>query len=308
MAGDLAKFETYLAHERGYSSHTVRAYLADLSQFCAYVEKGPRGLEESPNQAPSVSVETLRQAQRNDIRSFLAHVQTRGGSARTSARKLAVLRTAYKFFMRIGALESNLAQMVRTPKITRELPAVLSIPEVTALLEAADVSTPLGKRDRAILETLYSSGARVSELTQLKITDIDYAGSTMRVLGKRRKERVAYLGRFAMEALRAYLESRHELGNPRHPILFVNARGGPLTTRTVQRIVEGYARKALPTDRDISPHTLRHTFASHMLNAGADLRVVQELLGHKSLSTTQIYTQVSIDRLKQVYRDTHPHA
>ena len=305
---DLQRFEDYLAGERGFSVHTLRAYLSDLCQFGDYLERGAKAFEDEDAKRPAPLLSLLRRADRRDVRSFLAHVQTHGGSARTSARKLAAIRAAYKFFARTGDLEMNPAQAVKTPKLSRELPEVLSIPEVMALLAAPDVSTPLGARDRAILETLYSSGVRASELTGLKAGDLDFAGHTMRVLGKRRKERVAYLGSYAVAAIQYYLAVRVELGKPKHDALFVNARGGRLTSRSVQRIVERYARESLPTRRAISPHTLRHTFATHMLNGGADLRVVQDLLGHESLASTQIYTHVSIDRLKEVYRESHPHA
>ncbi len=304
----LQQFEDYLQGERGYSVHTLRAYINDLNQFCDYAAHGPAAFEREEGERPPASLDTLRRAQRNDIRAFLAHVQTHGGTPRTSARKLAAIRAAYRFFTRIGSLGENPAASVKAPKLGKNLPDVLSIPEVTALIEAPDTSTPLGKRDRALLETLYSSGIRAAELAGLKLGDIDLDGGTMRVLGKRRKERIAYLGSPAVAAIHDYLGIRGWLSAPSHPVLFVNARGGPLTTRSVQRIVERYVRQVLPTRHEISPHTLRHTFATHLLDAGADLRVVQELLGHESLSSTQIYTHVSIDRLKQVYRETHPHA
>jgi len=304
----MERFINYLETERAFSAHTLRAYLLDLAQFCDYVNSGPDAMSREAEERPAPSVEVLRRAGRNDIRAFLAHVQTAGGAPKTSARKLAAIRAAYRFFVRIGELEANPAQTVKSPKLARDLPDVLSIPEVTALLDAPDASEPLGVRDRAILETLYSSGIRAAELAGLTLRSVDLVGGTMVVLGKRRKERIAHLGTYAVEALQAYLRVRGSLGNPKHERLFVNFRGGPLTTRSVQRVVEQYVRKTLPGRRAISPHTLRHTFATHMLDAGADLRVVQELLGHESLSSTQIYTHVSIDRLKQVYRDAHPHA
>ena len=309
MDPELQQFADYLAAERGFSDHTHRAYLADLSQFCGYIEQGPAvftaGEADTPVQPTCAA---LRRASRNDIRAYLGHLRTLGASARTAARKLSAIRAVYKFFVRIGVMEENPAQGVRSPKLPRELPDVLSIPEVTALVEAPDTTVPLGARDRAILETLYSSGVRCAELAGLALNDIDLIGGTMVVLGKRRKERLAHLGSCAVDAVQAYLAVRSSLGRPSHTRLFVNARGGPLTTRSVQRVVEKYVRAVLPGRRDVSPHTLRHTFATHMLDAGADLRVVQEMLGHESLSSTQIYTHVSVDRLKEVYRQAHPHA
>lgn len=301
-------FEKHLATERGFSLHTVRAYVKDLEQFCDYVTAGPDSFGRAPEERPPATFEALRRAQRTDVRAFLAHVQTAGGTSRTSARKLASIRAAYRFFVRIGAVTANPAEAVRSPKLAKDLPGVLSIPEVTALLEAPDIGEPLGLRDRAVMETLYSSGIRAAECAGLRMGQMDLASGVMTVLGKRNKERIAYLGSCARKAIDAYLQVRPTLGDPRHDRVFVNFRGGPLTTRSIQRIIELYARQVLPLLRDISPHTLRHTFATHMLDAGADLRVVQELLGHESLSSTQIYTHVSIERLKEVYRASHPHA
>lgn len=303
----LSAFADYLETERGYSVHTLRAYLNDLAEFCHYVADGPAALGPDADERPAPTVDLLAKAERNDVRAYLGHVRAYGASARTASRKLSALRAAYRFYTDRGYLQENAAAGVRSPKLAQELPDVLSIPDVTALVEAPDVTTALGARDRAILETLYSSGVRASELAGLRLRDLDLIGGTMRVLGKRRKERIAHLGGAAVEALRTYQRIRVELGAPNHDRLFVNARGGPLTTRSIQRVVEKYVRQVLPGRRTVSPHTLRHTFATHMLDGGADLRVVQELLGHENLSSTQIYTHVSIDRLKEVYRQAHPH-
>lgn len=308
----LQKFVDYLVVERGFSEHTLRAYLRDLDQFCAYLTGGPAAFQADSGAGGSpafaATIDILEHAGRDDVRAFLGHVQTVGGSPRTAARKLASMRAAYKFYIRIGELAENPAQNVKAPRLSRELPDILTIPEVTALLKAPDCSDALGLRDRALLETLYSSGIRASELAGLSIRDVDLAGGTLRVLGKRKKERIAYLGGPATDAINAYLRVRHEIGDPAHDRLFVNHRGGPLTTRSVQRVVDKYAAQVLPGRTDVTPHTLRHSFATHMLNAGADLRVIQELLGHESLSSTQIYTHVSIDRLKEIYKFAHPHA
>lgn len=305
---DLDSFRNHLETERGYSPHTIRAYLTDLAQFCDFIVSGVAAFQREAGERPQPSLEALKRAERNDIRSFLAHVQTAKSSKRTTARKLAAIRAAYAFYTQIGVIEQSPASTVKAPKLSRDLPEALSIPEVTELLAIPDVSTPLGVRDKALLETLYSTGIRAAELAGMHIRDLDLVGGTVRVLGKRRKERIAYLGSYSVDAINSYLRIRGELGKPTHNRLFVNARGGPLTTRSVQRVVEKHVRIALPTRRSISPHTLRHTFATHLLNAGADLRVVQELLGHESLSSTQIYTHISIDRLKEVYRSAHPHA
>ncbi len=305
----LHEFVTYLEIERDFSPHTVRAYLNDLDQFCDYLTTGPASFVR-PGDDPRApgTVAALARATRNDVRAFLGHVQSQGGSTRTAARKLAAIRAAYRFYARIGHLAENPAQSVKSPKLRRDLPDVLTIPEVSALVEAPDIADPLGVRDRAVLETLYSSGVRAAELATLRLRDVDLIGGTINVMGKRKKQRIAHLGQYAADALDVYRRTRGSLGNPAHERLFVNARGGPLTTRSIQRIVEKYVRMVLPGRGKISPHTLRHTFATHMLDGGADLRVVQELLGHESLSSTQIYTHVSMERLKQVYRDAHPHA
>lgn len=308
---DLQPYFQYLKVERNFSPHTVRAYASDLAQFCHYLEHGPMAFDSKPeadSPVHEVSYSVLIRADKRAIRAFLAHIQTSGGSARTTARKLASLHSVFKFCLRAGWLDEDPARGVRSPRPPRNLPDVLSIPEVTALLEAPDTSEPSGSRDRAIMEILYSCGLRAAELAGLSLGDIYPEQRLLRVLGKRSKERMVPIGRYALDALHSYLQIRPLLGAPRHPIVFVNHRGGPLTTRSVQRIIEKYVRQTLPTRHEVSPHTLRHTFATHLLNAGADLRVVQEMLGHESLSSTQVYTHVSIDRLKQVYRDTHPHA
>ncbi len=305
----ILQFVNYLRVERNYSPHTLRAYRHDLDHFCSYMVHGAACLEDKEGELNvSASLDILQQVDKQDIRAYLAHIQTRGLSPRTTARKLASLRAVYRYLVQSDFLTENPAKAVKSPSLSRDLPDVLSIPEVTALLEAPDGEKPLGVRDRALLETLYSSGARASEIRSVALPDLDMAQSTMRVFGKRKKERIVHLGRYAREALDKYLRIRPTLGKPDHDTLFVNFRGGPLTTRSIQRVVEHYVRQVLPGRREISPHTLRHTFATHMLDGGADLRTVQELLGHENLSSTQIYTHVSIERLRQVYETAHPHA
>jgi integrase/recombinase XerC len=307
--GGLQAFVDHLEGERGVSPHTVRAYLNDLDQFARYLHLGPKAFRDStPDEGMEATASELSGATRNDVRAFLGHVQTHGGSRRTSARKLAALRTAYRFLQRTGQVSDNPAQDVKSPRLDKDLPDVLTIPEVTALIEAPDTSDAAGKRDRALLETLYSSGIRAAEAAGLTLDKVDLVGGTIRVLGKRGRERMAYIGAPAVRALNEYLRVRRELGAPKHDTVFVNARGGPLTTRSIQRIVEKYVRQVIPGRREVSPHTLRHTFATHMLDAGADLRVIQELMGHASLTSTQVYTHVSIERLREVYRSAHPHA
>ncbi len=310
MSGlQILQFLNHLKVERGYSPHTLRAYLNDLDQFAGYLAHGVRALRLSAEEPKTkASFEVLQAASKDQVRAFLAHVQTAGGSARTSARKLASLRSAYRFFVRMEWMDDNPAQLVKSPKLRHHLPEVLSIPDAAKLMEAPDLGEPLGLRDRALLETLYSSGVRASEAVSMRVDDLDLARGWVRVFGKRSKERLAQLGSCAVKAIEDYLPVRVALLQKDHDRLFVNFRGGPLTTRSVQRIIEKHVRAVLPGRYEITPHTLRHTFATHLLDGGADLRAVQELLGHESLSSTQIYTHMSIDHLKEVYRRAHPHA
>lgn len=308
----LEYFFEHLRVERGLSAHTIRAYECDVEHFCDFIQNKRKAFapdaEETRKQRVTADLETLKKATKNDIRSFLAHVQSSGGSVKTVSRKLSALKTVYRFFARQGMLENNPVLTTRTPKQRRHLPTVLSVDEVLKLLNAVEGEDPVSLRDRALLEVLYSTGMRANECATITISSLDMASGLVRVFGKRRKERLVPLGSYAKLYLFNYLRVRSELGNPTHNIVFVNVRGGPLTTRSIQRIVEKYARKVLPYRDDISPHTLRHSFATHMLDGGADLRVVQEILGHEQLSTTQIYTHVSIEHLREVYLKTHPHA
>ena len=309
--GGLQKFVGYLVGERGFSDHTVRAYLRDLDQFCAFLADGPSAFQADSGAGGSpafaATIDLLDSAERNDVRAFLGHVQTAGGSPRTAPRQLASMRAAYRFYIRVGELAENPAQNVKAPRLSRELPDVLSIPELTALLEAPDCSDALGLRDRALLETLYSSGIRAGELAGLSIRDVDLAGGTLRVLGKRRKERIAYLGQPATDAINDYLRIRHEIGDPAHDRLFVNHRGERLTRQGFWLILKGYVRQAGLTSL-ITPHTLRHSFATHLLAGGASLRNVQELLGHASIATTQVYTHLTTDHVRKEYDRAHPRA
>lgn len=308
-SSELLRYLHYLRVERNFSTHTLRAYTHDLNSFCDFVVNGSAALKRPPEEKhPPATLAALQQADRNTVRAFLAHLQTSGSTARTASRKLAALRSVYLFFQKTGEITENPTQGLRSPKKSHALPEILSIAEMSSLLESVDLSTALGKRDLAVLEVLYSCGLRAAELTAMSLPDIFWEIGTVRIFGKRKKERIVPIGAPALRASRVYLQVRQELGKPDHDTFFVNHRGGGLTTRSVQRIVEKHVRNSLPGRRGISPHSLRHSFATHMLDAGADLRVVQEILGHESLSSTQIYTHVSIDRLKAVYKDAHPHA
>lgn len=292
MHNAITQFLTFLATERNSPPNTVAAYASDLDQFRRFVSR------EVGEEATVHDVDHLL------IRRYLALLHKECGKS-SMGRKLAAIRALYRHLLRIGTVAKNPAELIATPKRDKKVPFHLSIDEVTALVEAPREETVLSLRDRAILETLYSCGIRVSELTGLDVGDVDLDGGLIRVLGKGGKERIVPIGRQARHAVTAYLAARN---NPPHGAPFlVNARGGRLTRRSVARIVDRYILK-IAAMKKISPHTLRHTFATHLLEGGADLRAIQELLGHASLSTTQKYTHVSIDRLMEVYDKAHPKA
>ncbi len=284
-----ASFLQYLAVERGASPHTLRGYATDLVEFTRFlVEEGLGGFAEADSRA---------------VRAYLARLHQRSLSKATVARKLAAVRSCFRFMARRGMVEGNPARQVRSPRLGRRLPSFLPKDEATHLLDAAPPPGPAGTRDRALVELLYASGLRVAEACGLDLDDLDEARRTVRVVGKGAKERVVPVGETALEALAAHLALR---GRRRGP-LFQNARGGRLTTRSAHRIVKRMARRAGLGQR-VTPHTLRHSFATHMLGEGADLRLIQELLGHSRLSTTQRYTHVSAEHLMRVYDAAHPRA
>jgi integrase/recombinase XerC len=291
-------FIDYMALERGASPHTCRAYRKDLELFAAFLRE--KGL---PTDAATIDHLT--------IRLYLGHLYQEKRIKRTSVvRKLATLRTFFRYLKREGIIEKNPAKMVATPKGGKYLPHALTVDEAFRLLDAPDAREPLGSRDRAIMELLYSSGLRVGELTSLNLDDLDLGGGMVRVMGKGGKERIVPIGSKAVEALRSYLARRDELkqkGESTPPYLFLNRRGGRLTPRSVARMITTY-RLHGGIAKEATPHTFRHSFATHLLDAGADLRGIQELLGHASLSTTQKYTHVSSAKLMEVYDRTHPRA
>jgi integrase/recombinase XerC len=285
------RFQQFLAVERNLSPHTCAAYRRDLEEFREFLA-GHGG----------AAAADLQRVDHVLLRRYLAELHKR--NQRTSiARKLSALRSFFRYLVREGTLSANPAEVVATPKRNRYLPKTLSVDEATALMERGHGTTLLALRDRAILELLYSSGLRVSELTGLNVGGLDLREQLVRVLGKGRKERIVPVGRKAHEALTAYLEARGAADDDQP--LFINHRGGRLTPRSVQRHLKVRLLKA-GVLKDISPHALRHSFATHLLDGGADLRAIQELLGHASLSTTQRYTQVSVDQLMAVYDRAHP--
>ena len=296
----IEKFLNYLKIEKNMSMHTVLNYSIDLKDFAKFLGEGYE----------------IKTADYLTLRKFLAELKLRNYSKRTVARKLATLRSFFKFLYREGHVKSNSMLAIATPKLDKKLPIFLAEDEVSRLLEAPDGKEVSGLRDRAMLETLYSSGLRVSELVGLNIDDIDFIGGVLKVFGKGRKERLVPIGDRALKCIRAYLEKRSPRPANSKPAsqkrlggsaVFLNKSGTRITDRSVRRTLEKYIH-ITSLRQDVSPHTLRHSFATHLLNRGADLRSVQELLGHMNLSTTQIYTHVTSERLKAVYDKAHPRA
>jgi len=303
MEAAIRAFMTFLEVERGASRETIRGYRSDLRQFLSFVNE-TRPAEASPLSPGDVDPMT--------IRGYLAWLDRKKEKKSSLARKLASLRSLYRFLAREGQVKLSPAAEVRTPKLPQYLPRVLSKDDANALMEFPEGEGLLALRDRAILETLYSTGARVSELVGMNLDDLNLSDGLVRLRGKGRKERIVPIGNVAVEALKEYhqLLSRHTSRVTRHeehgrPV-FLNNRGSRLTARSVERLVAQYSSR-LAGGR-VSPHALRHSFATHLLDEGADLRAIQEMLGHASLGTTQKYTHLATDHLMEVYDKAHPRA
>ena len=305
------RFLGYLDSERGASPQTLRAYAADLAAFANFA--APEADDFDP-----AAVNTVQ------LRHYLAHLRSRGPARATIARKVASLRSLFRYLLREGIVNHNPAADLRLPRREKRLPVFLDEADVARLIETPDPADLAGRRDRAILEVLYITGMRIGELAAASIEDLDLLGEVIKAKGKGKKERLVPLGRPALRALEDYLAIRHTLAHGRPSTgsgrpelvegrrtapraLLVNKHGGRLSDRGIRRIFERHARAA-GLSANVSPHSLRHSFATHMLNRGADLRAVQELLGHASLASTQIYTHVTTERLKKVYRQAHPRA
>jgi len=299
MEDQLKRFENHLVLERNVSPHTVRNYLSDLREFNEFVKKDLPSLLDSEGNPKIEKLDYLV------IRGYLGMLYKRNKKA-TVARKLASLRAFFRFLMREGYISLNPAKLISTPKQEKRLPSFLSIDEVFNLLNAQIPPGELGLRDRAIMETLYSCGIRVSELIGLNEGDIDFNLGIIKVQGKGRKERIVPIGGKALDALREYFAIKEKTDETKadRPV-FLNNRGKRFSTRGVDRVIQKYLLKC-GILKKITPHSLRHTFATHLLDAGADLRSIQELLGHTSLSTTQKYTHLSLDKLMEVYDKAHP--
>lgn len=297
--------ERYLEHlqdERGLSEHTLRAYQGDLDRFLDFLAFDFLAREATDIRPPDVDALA--------VRSFLAHLSREGVGRQTQARALSSVRGLLKFACREGLITENPAAAVRTPKQPRKLPRHLRPGEIEELIEAADGAEPLELRDRAILELLYATGLRVGELVSLDWSDLDLEGRFLRVVGKGGKERMVPFGRMAAESLGAWFavweDVRKTAASDGEPV-FLNNGGTRLSDRSIRRILDRYTQDAAIA-AGVHPHTLRHTFATHLLEGGADLRSIQELLGHSSLSTTQKYTHLDIERLLSLYRQSHPRA
>jgi len=314
----IEEFVNYLRFERHFSPYTARCYGADLRQYALFMAGEGIAATSLPIGANVASIgDRIQQADANTIRGFLAHLDEFGYSPATTARKIATLRSFYKWLLKQERIAANPMTLIRTPKQTKRLPKAISVDQIDKLLTMPDNRDTLGARDRAILETLYSTGVRVSELVELNRNDLDQADHTVRIRGKGKRERIVPLGTHALAAIRHYMtllepDPRFKRLREQSMVetvvaLFINKNGGRLSSRSVRRKLDKYLKIA-GLDSTISPHTLRHSFATHLLDNGADLRSVQELLGHQSLSSTQIYTHLTTTRLRTSYMEAHPRA
>ncbi len=290
----ISAFLDYLVLEKNLSENTLASYHRDLQDFSEFLER--------------TGIEGPEKVEPETVLLFLEDLKRKGLSARSLARKLSALRTFFRFLELEGRLEKNPLALIESPKLPQNLPKVLTVEEVERLLAAPDTSTPQGLRDKAMLETLYATGLRVSELVALTFAQLNLSAGFVRIFGKGSKERLVPLGDYARDYLERYLrEARPRLlgERPDTPYVFLNRHGKPLTRQRFWQIIKEYARK-VGIETEISPHVLRHSFATHLLERGADLRAVQMMLGHASLSTTQIYTHLDLKNLRRIHEEHHP--
>jgi integrase/recombinase XerC len=300
----IGSFVKSLYSEKGYSENTCRAYLHDLNEFASFIFSSWFSENMSKTKADSFRADQIEGLM---IRGFLGFLHKKNKKA-TIARKLSAIRSFFRELVKHGVILENPVEFILTPKQEQTIPAYLPVDDMFRLLDSIKADNLAGLRNRAIFETLYSCGLRVSELSGMNLFDVDFTKSVIRVLGKGDRERIVPIGRKATEAIKAYrqrLQEESGISEDTNAPLFLNKNQGRLTVRSIARILDKTAKEC-GLLAPVSPHALRHTFATHMLDAGADLRIVQELLGHKSLSTTQKYTHVSIDRLMEAYDKAHP--
>ncbi|MGC8927229.1 MAG: tyrosine recombinase XerC [Myxococcota bacterium] len=293
----LLKFSEYLKIERGYSEHTLRNYIKDIELFLEYLKD---------RKIQILSEKDLESLEPVDIRGFIAS-RFKLNKASSNQRRLSAIKTFYKFLLKRALIVKNPTEIISSPRGEKTLPKAISVDEVFAIIHSIDKQDVLSLRDRAMVELMYGSGLRVSELVSVNISDLDTKNRTLRVIGKGKKERIVPLGSYSVESINEYLSKRSELIKGETDALFLNKDGGRITTRSVARIIKKYLHKCA-INKNVSPHTLRHSFATHLLGSGADIRFIQELLGHSSLSTTQRYASASIEHLMQVYDKSHPHS
>jgi len=286
MSHPIPKFLTYLEVEKNYSDHTILNYRIDLDEFYDFLNG-----------------QALEAVDYSVLRRYVAHIRQKNLKPRSVARKLSSLRSFFKYLHRQGVINKNPATLLMTPKLDKKLPNFLSENETTTLIETPKTDDISDLRDRAIFETLYSTGIRVSELVGLNENSVDMIGNVVRVMGKGKKERIVPIGEKALEAIRTYCQSRPI----KNSALFLNKSGQRISTRSIRNIINKHIHQTSILKK-VSPHAIRHSFATHLLNRGADLRSVQELLGHQNLSTTQIYTHLTTEKLKSVYDQAHPRA
>lgn len=305
MEREIENFGNYMEIERGLSPHTRINYLADVRQFKLFLDTNNISIKKNDT-SDEINIDYIV------IRAYLGALYREKLKKVTVARKVTALRTFFDYLQRKGKIKANPAKMVQAPKIEKYIPVFLSVDEMFSLLDAESIPTAIGLRDKAIIELFYSSGIRLSELVGLNMGDIDFHQGLIKVRGKGKKERIVPVGVKALTAITAYIEKRYEISkrnvdNDSEGPIFLSTRGSRLTTRSVARILDKLVMLS-GLGRKISPHTLRHTFATHMMESGADLRAIQEFLGHESLSTTQKYTSVTVGRLLEIYDKAHPKA
>lgn len=293
MQNYIDKFIQYLEIERNFAQNTIINYKIDLSQTLSFFS--------------SINKKNIGEINYKIIRAFLTYLQQKNYSKTTLARKLACLKSFFKFLVKEDYIQTNPAAFLANPRLDKHLPTFLDVKESFALMDAPDCKTFLGLRDKAILETLYSTGIRIKELVTLNLSSLDFFNGVISVIGKGNKERIVPIGSKAIEAINEYFKMRETLNLKDKEALFINNRGKRLSDRWIRKLINKYIIK-LSINKKVSPHTLRHTFATHLLDRGADLRFVQELLGHTSLSTTQKYTHLTTESLREIYLKTHPHA